>query len=195
MNTIVLRKMINFPNVLWNWLLLKRKGAFWGKRLTVFGRLIVHGQGRFVIGDDVTLVSDVMINPSAGGSKCAFSFVNNGKITIGNRVGISLSYISAAESVTIEDDVIIGADCMIADNDFHPLNAKERILHQNEHIKTSPVLIQQGAFLGARCIVLKGVTIGKNAVIGAGAVVTRDVPANQIWAGNPAKFIRECPGK
>ena len=50
--------------------------------------------------------------------------------------------------------------------------------------------IKEGAFIGTRCLILKGVTIGKGAVVGAGSVVTKDIPDGEIWAGNPAKFIR-----
>ena len=55
----------------------------------------------------------------------------------------------------------------------------------------APVVIKDNAFIGAKVIVLKGVTIGENSIIGAGSVVTRSVPDNEIWAGNPAKFIRK----
>ena len=60
-----------------------------------------------------------------------------------------------------------------------------------KHRAEKPVAICDNAFIGAKSIILKGVTIGENSVIGAGSVVTKSVPANQIWAGNPAKFIRE----
>ena len=53
-----------------------------------------------------------------------------------------------------------------------------------------PVIIENSVFIGAQSIILKGVTIGKNSIIGAGSVVTKNVPANQIWAGNPARFIK-----
>ena len=59
------------------------------------------------------------------------------------------------------------------------------------HRKCAPVVIGDDVFVGAKCIILKGVTIGKGAIIGAGSVVTKNIPARQIWAGNPAKFIRE----
>lgn len=55
---------------------------------------------------------------------------------------------------------------------------------------TSPVVIKDGVFIGAHCIILKGVTIGEKSIIGAGSVVTKSIPDGEIWAGNPAKFIR-----
>lgn len=53
------------------------------------------------------------------------------------------------------------------------------------------MVIEDNVFIGARCIILKGVTIGENSIVGAGSVVTKSIPANEIWAGNPAKFIRK----
>ena len=64
------------------------------------------------------------------------------------------------------------------------------MINGDTEVKTKPVLIKEGAFIGAHAIILKGVTIGKRSVIGAGAVVTKDVPDNQIWAGNPAGFLK-----
>lgn len=61
-----------------------------------------------------------------------------------------------------------------------------------KHRVCRAVTIREGAFIGAHCVILKGVTIGKNAVVGAGSVVTKSIPDNEIWAGNPAKFIRKA---
>ena len=72
----------------------------------------------------------------------------------------------------------------------HSVNYSERMRHPDPGIGTKPVLIRQGAFIGAHSIILKGVTIGRHSVIGAGSVVTHDVPDNEIWAGNPAVFVR-----
>ena len=79
---------------------------------------------------------------------------------------------------------------MICDSDFHSISFLERMETPDTHIKSEPVVIQEGAFIGARSIILKGVTVGKHAVVGAGSVVTRNIPENEIWAGNPAVFIR-----
>lgn len=109
-------------------------------------------------------------------------------ITIGRNVGISSCTISAAERIVIDDDVLIGAGCLIADSDFHPIAYEDRDIP--EKTLNAPIHICAGAFIGARSIVLKGVTIGRGAVIGAGSVVTRDVPPGVIAAGNPARVVR-----
>ena len=113
-----------------------------------------------------------------------------GPIKIGNNVGISNTCLYAAEEIEIGDNVRIGGDTRIYDTDFHSLDAKERE-SKKETIKISPVRIKNNVFVGAHCLILKGVTIGENSIIAAGSVVTKDVPPNQIWGGNPAKCIRE----
>ncbi|MNL65825.1 2,3,4,5-tetrahydropyridine-2,6-dicarboxylate N-acetyltransferase [compost metagenome] len=60
-----------------------------------------------------------------------------------------------------------------------------------ETIKKEPIIIEQDVFIGANSIILKGVTIGARSIIGAGSIVTKNVPADEIWGGNPAKFIRK----
>lgn len=111
------------------------------------------------------------------------------EIIIGENVGISGSTISASKSIRIGDNVLVGSGCVICDNDAHPINPKDR--RNQSCIKAKPIKIEDDVFIGARCLVLKGVTIGKGSMIGAGSVVTKSVPPYQVWAGNPAKFIKE----
>lgn len=81
---------------------------------------------------------------------------------------------------------------MVFTTDFHSLDPKTRRGKDDIMNRVSaPVIIEDNAFIGARSIILKGVTIGMNSVVGAGSVVTKSIPANEIWAGNPAKFIRK----
>lgn len=124
---------------------------------------------------------------------CIFVVWYGGFMKIGNNVGISSTAIVCWNEIIIEDNVRIGGGTVIYDTDFHSLNYKERINipEIRENIKTSPVRIKRNVFIGANCTVLKGVTIGENSIIGACSVVTKNVPANEIWAGNPAKFIRK----
>ncbi len=95
-----------------------------------------------------------------------------------------------AERIIIGDRVTIGANCTIIDTDFHPLDPQERQLHPNA-TRTDPVVIEDDVSIGMNCLVLKGVTIGQCSMIGAGSVVTRDVPPGVIAAGNPACVVRK----
>jgi len=110
-------------------------------------------------------------------------------ITIGQNVGVAGCTISAAERIVIEDNVLIGSGCLIADSDFHPIAYEDR--DDTEKTLNAPIHICEGAFIGARSIVLKGVTIGRGSVIAAGSVVTRDIPPGVIAAGNPARVVRQ----
>ena len=97
------------------------------------------------------------------------------------------------KEVLIEDNVKIGGNVCIYDTDFHSLNAEDRCkdINDKKNTKKKKVLISKNSFIGAHSTILKGVTIGENSIIGACSVVTKDVPSNEIWAGNPAKYIRK----
>ena len=102
---------------------------------------------------------------------------------------MSLAYLSASKKIVIEDNVLIGANTKIWDNDFHPVKYEDRVA--KEPPKSAAVCIREGAFIGACSIIMKGVTVGYHSVVGAGSVVTHNIPDNEIWAGNPAKFVRK----
>lgn len=78
----------------------------------------------------------------------------------------------------------------IYDTDFHPLYPEQRIGTGN-HGKAQPVLLKENVFIGAHTIILKGVTVGRNSVVGAGSVVTKSIPDNEIWGGAPARYIKK----
>lgn len=120
-----------------------------------------------------------------------FNTYEKGRIEIGNKVGITSSVFAARERITIEDEVYIGAGCKIYDNDFHAIRYEDRIINGDSIIAIKPVFIKRGAFIGADSTILKGVTIGEKSVVGAGSVVSKDIPTGEIWAGNPARFIRK----
>jgi acetyltransferase-like isoleucine patch superfamily enzyme len=113
-----------------------------------------------------------------------------GRVTIGDDCGLSNTTIVCKEEVSILEGTLIGGGCKIYDMDFHQLRPDDRLYNRGE-IPSAPIRIGPRAFVGGHCIILKGVTIGEGAVIGAGSVVTRDVPPFEIWAGVPAKRIRE----
>lgn len=110
------------------------------------------------------------------------------EILIGNNVGVSGCTIAAAKLIRIGNNVMIGTGALITDSDVHSLSPIERL--RDGGGGSAPIVIGDNVFIGARAIILKGVTIGEGAIVGAGSVVTKDVPEYSIVAGNPAKVIR-----
>jgi acetyltransferase-like isoleucine patch superfamily enzyme len=126
------------------------------------------------------------------------------KVNIGNNVYIGgRSLLDCVCSITIEDDVLISYECIIQDSDNHSTNYNLRKkdtadwmnnqYHNWETTPQRPIKLLKGCWLGARVIILKGVTVGRGAVVGAGSVVTKNVSDWTIVAGNPARFIRDIP--
>ena len=147
--------------------------------------------GTLVIGKNFKCNNKVTSNSIGLIQPCVFNITTSGaKIAIGNNVGISGSTINATKSITIGNNVLIGSGCIITDTDSHPINWQDRINNLNEKTISSPIVIEDNVFIGARSIILKGVTIGRNSVIGAGSVVTKSIPENCIAGGNPAKVIK-----
>ncbi len=105
---------------------------------------------------------------------------------------MSHAILCSRSEIKIENNVLLGGGVKIFAHDFYSVSYEERMQNGDSDVRTAPILIKEGAFIGAHAIILKGVTIGRHSVIGAGAVVTKDVPDNEVWAGNPAKrLIRE----
>lgn len=111
------------------------------------------------------------------------------KIVIGNNVGVSGATISGSD-IVIGDNVLIGSGVLITDTDAHPIDPEKRQNNKISDIMSAPVRIGNDVFIGARSIILKGVTIGEASVVAAGAVVTKEVPPRCIVAGNPAKIVK-----
>ena len=116
-------------------------------------------------------------------------------IHLGNWVIINMNCTFVDNSrIDIGDNVLIASDVKIY-TATHPVNAKERMVAGGGWtVYAKPVKIEDGVWIGGGVVILPGVTIGRNAVIGAGAVVTKDIPANAVAVGNPARVIRYQEG-
>lgn len=175
---------------IYNQMFLKYYKVRVGKNLICAGRLIIQGHGTYHLGDNVTIYSKETVNP-IGGGRTVFQTICGGRIIIGSQVGMSHVVLCSRTEIKIEDYVLLGSGVKIFDHDFHSLSYEDRVQNGDSNVKTSPVLIKEGAFIGTQAMILKGVTVGRHSVIGAGAVVTKDVPDNEVWAGNPAKFVKK----
>ena len=133
--------------------------------------------------------SSLHADPIGGQTKTILYVRKGGKIIIGDGCGISNTVIVSVSTVQIGYLTNIGGGTKIYDTDFHSISADAR-LNGDYDIKTRPVTIGNRVFIGAHCLIMKGVTIGDGSVVGAGSVVTKNIPANEIWAGNPAKYIK-----
>lgn len=163
-----------------------------GNRIMIFGWpiIFVPKKENIKIGKNVILISTPYFSEPGISHPVIIRLLNaKAKLTIGDRVGMSGGCICVKLEVSIGDDVMLGANVSITDTDFHALDPANR-RDAGEYVLTRKVVIGNNVFIGMNTIILKGVTVGDNSVIGAGSVVARDVPANQVWAGNPAKFIR-----
>lgn len=113
-------------------------------------------------------------------------------MVIGQHTGMTNVVIQCHQSVTIGNYVNIGTGCMIFDTDFHSLDWRDRKDGTDiSKRKKAPVAIKDLAFIGAHSIILKGVTKGDKSIVGAGSVVAKDNPDGEVWAGNPARFIKK----
>tara|TARA_B110000285_G_scaffold235135_1_gene315058 strand:+ start:3794 stop:4423 length:630 start_codon:yes stop_codon:yes gene_type:complete len=136
--------------------------------------------------------------------------IASGLITIGNNSFIGGGHFICIDGIEIGNDVMFAWGCTVADNNSHSLKWAERVddvrdwkrgidesnigAYKNwTNVKRGKITIKDKAWIGFNCIILKGITIGEGAIVGAGSVVTKDVPAWTIVGGNPAKIIREIP--
>ena len=140
------------------------------------------------IGEGTNIWQFCVVLPNAKIGKncniCSNCFIEN-DVKIGDNVTIK-NGVYLYDGITIEDNVFIGPNATFT-NDLFPRS-------KNPDWKLSKTVINKGASIGANATILCGVTIGEKAMIGAGSVVTKDVPDGELWVGNPARFIRKIEG-
>lgn len=190
-------KLLNLPTTLRiklyariNRMILKAHGVVFGRNLQIPGKVSwLIGGTRISIGDNFYFSSGDAVNPMTSNLQGAIYLENGASLKIGNNVGMSSTRMWVHDSVTIGNNVKIGACVLITDTDAHPLDYLAR-RSSNEGTKSAPIVIEDDVWVGAHSIILKGVTIGARSIIGAGSVVTRSIPADCVAAGNPCKVIK-----
>lgn len=191
-------KFLNLPTTLRikmypriNRLILKANGVVFGKNLQIPGKVSwLIGGGKLKIGDNFYFSSGDAVNPMTSNLQGAVYVEPGAELTIGNNVGMSSTRIWVHDSVAVGDDVKIGACVLITDTDAHPMDYMTRRT-SNEGTMSAPIVIEDDVWVGAHSIILKGVTIGARSIIGAGSVVTKNIPADCVAAGNPCRVIKK----
>jgi acetyltransferase-like isoleucine patch superfamily enzyme len=161
----------------------RKTWRFWGLPI-----LSKYKESTIEIGENFVACSLARRNSIGVNQKVIIKTVaKNAEIVIGDNVGISGATISSSLSIYIGDNTMIGSGVLITDSDAHSIHPELR--KESKYASSKPIVIENNVFIGARSIILKGVTIGNGSVIGAGSVVTRDIPPMTIAAGNPARII------
>lgn len=164
----------------------------YGKGLKLVGWPFIfrYPKAQLQIGENVTVNSGFFSNLIGLYQRTIIIARGQGRISIGNNVGISGATLYARDSIVIGDRVLVGANTKIFDNDFHPLEAEARNTGDISALQTRPVSIGDDVFIGCNCIILKGTKLGEGCVVGAGSVVHGTFPPRSVLAGNPARVIR-----
>lgn len=186
-----------------NWfkLVMKMTKTKYGKNLLLKGVPVIFNKGgaTLKIGNHVTIKSNFLSNLVGLYSRTIIVTRAPGAvIEIGDNVGISGATIYARKGIYIGENTCVGGNCKILDNDFHPIDAEERLRLLNDvHggdatdlIPTREIHIGKNCFLGCNSIILKGTVLGDGCVVGAGAVVSGKFEDNCVIAGNPARVIK-----
>lgn len=185
MNRILWNKIqyVIYSPFVWVSLLLKgiktNGSSYWNG----FPSIDKNKESSFFIGTGCRFVSKHTGNRLGIFHPCMLTTAKGAKLRIGSNCSFSGVSIWCFDSITLEKNVRVGANVTIMDGDAHQDDPRVG--------RNKPITIENNVWIGSNVIVLKGVTIGRNSLIGAGSVVVKSIPANVIAAGNPCKVIRE----
>jgi len=160
-------------------------------RYFCFPIFIFLSNSKVEIGDNVIFNSNTKDNLVGIFKKSSVFVSNNAKLIIGNNTGFSGVSIYCTKEIVFGQYINCGGNVLIWDTDFHPLNYLDRRVHDIKKINSKPIFIDDDVFIGANSIILKGVKIGKRSIIASGSIVVKDIPDDEIWGGNPARFIKK----
>ena len=165
-------------------------------RINGYVKLIMSKGATLKIGKEFKLNSGKNFNPIGRNQRSLFVVNKDAELTIGNNVGMSSVAIVCSKKISLGNNVRIGGNTVFYDTDFHSLNYQERTSNpeNKNNIRIKPISVGDNVFIGGHSLILKGSTIGENSIVGAGSLVTGSIPSNEIWAGNPARFIKKIDG-
>jgi len=167
-----------------------------GKNINCWGRIIIRMSPdcKITMGNNVHIVSDTVRAGISLFSKVKITAMFNSEIFIGAGVGLNGTSITCrTTSIEIKEGTMIAPNVIIVDSDFHAIWPPENRTMNMDYEKDEGVIIGKNVWIGMNSMILKGVTLGDNSIIGAGSVVVSDIPKNTIAAGNPAKVIKDLP--
>lgn len=153
-----------------------------GKFISVNQKPLIINQGTIHLGDEVRIWSNI--------NRTKIFVDKGGELTVGTNSRINGVHISVSEQVQIGNNVRIAPYCIIIDNDYHKIDD-----HFSDEGSRKPIIIEDDVWITMNCMIMKGVRIGRGAVIAAGAVVTRDVAPYTVVGGVPAKLIKKLEGR
>lgn len=164
-----------------------------GKNYNVWGsiQIIIDGRGKIHIGNNFHAVSSPKRSYITLFSKCKFTSIHGGDIILADDVGLNGTVLVSKKLIKIGKKTIIAPNSIIIDHDGHEVNNMNSRINTKD--KGSEIIIGENCWIGMNSIILKGVEIGNNTVIGAGSIVTSSCESNSIYAGNPAKKIKNIP--
>lgn len=190
----VVIKLYSFIAGISNWFMLRSNSVVLGRNVRINGliRCDVKSSGKMILSENVKINSGALFNPIGRNQISNFRVGHKAKLFIGSGVGMSSVTFVCSKEIMVGDNVHIGGNTVIYDTDFHSVSKEYRLHPQldRSNVVVRPVIIEDGVFIGAHSTILKGSKIGQNSVVGAGSVVAGEIPSNEIWAGNPARFIK-----
>ena len=163
------------------WYRRRYPNAVFGPHLGIRGKLIITGPGKVIIG------AHCFFDSATRQPNKIQTFDPAATVTIGDACYLNGLEIAAQSSVTLGNLCIV-ADCLIMDTDFHSVETNRH--DAGAPVQTRPVAIAENVWIGNRTIILKGVRVGENSVVGAGTVVRQSVPANAVVIGNPQQIVK-----